>query len=303
MSPSRTAHLPLFVFLLMFFSSGLLEASERGEIRFIRHLMEQQFWGDALFAIEKFENEHHQHLERETQLRDSLHFWAGWSAYNRMMLPDAIGRFQKISETHPGYLQAAFYTFYLRTYEASVHGDQKELLASKEELKLTGFSREIHSELQSFQLAGMNLLLRDFDGFEYHSGAFTGNFFAMAHEQDHLGDYARELKKADGKSPFAAALMSAAIPGSGKIYAGRHGAGISSFLQVAVFGGIFAESLIRAGPGHPRTWATGSAFGLFYVSNIWGSAIAVRITQEEIYEEVDQRILFDLHIPLRSVFR
>lgn len=304
-SAPRSAPLVIIAFLMLFFPAESISASgsERSEIRFIRHLVEQQFWGDALHAIEEFEHEYRHDLSRRPDLQDSLHFMAGWSAYNRMMLPDAIGRFQRIGETHPGYLQAAFYTFYLRTYQAGVQGDREHLLAAAGELASAEFSREVHAELQSFQLAGMHLLLRDFTGYESHSGLFTGSFFAMAEEQQRFRQYALELQQADRKSPFAAALMSAVVPGSGKIYAGRRGSGISSFLQVAVFGGIFAESLTRAGAGHPRTWAAGSALGLFYVSNIWGSAIAVRISQEETYEEIDQRILFDLHIPLRSVFR
>lgn len=305
MSTSRSATLVIIAFLLLFFAaeSFSFSGTEHSEFRFIRHLVEQQFWGDALHAIVEFEHDYRHTLARKPVLQDSLHFLAGWSAYNRMMLPAAIERFQYIGKTHPSYLQAVFYTFYLRTYQASVQGDREHLLAATGELASAEFSREVHAELQSFQLAGMHLLLRDFPGFESHSGSFTGSFFSMAEEQQRFRQYALELQQADSKSPLVAALMSALVPGSGKMYAGRRGAGISSFLQVAVFGGIFAESLTRSGAGHPRTWAAGSALGLFYVSNIWGSAIAVRITQEEIYEEINQRILFDLHIPLRSVFR
>ncbi len=305
MSTARLAFLFIAVLSMLLSPAGSFSSSgsEGGEIRFIRHLVEQQFWGDALHAISEFEHDYRHQLSRRPQLQDSLHFMAGWAAYNRMLLPDAIARFQRIGDNHPRYIQASFYTFYLRAYQAGIQGDRGELRVTAGALASSDFRSDIHAELQSFQLAGVYLLLRDFNGFEDHSKMFTGSYFAMAEEQQRFRHYALELQRTDRKSPFVAALMSAVVPGSGKLYAGRRGSGISSFLQVAVFGGIFAESLTRAGPRHPRTWASGSAFGLFYVSNIWGSAIAVRITQEEIHEEIDQRILFDLHIPLRAIFR
>jgi len=45
-----------------------------------------------------------------------------------------------------------------------------------------------------------------------------------------------------------------------------------------------------------------SAAGAFYVGNIVGSATAARRVNQEFNHEMDQRVLFDMHIPLRNAF-
>lgn len=277
-------------------------ADEKGELEFIRHLVERQFWGDAIFAIEQMEEDHPEWLEDHPAIQDSLHFHAGWAAYSREELPYAADRFQQVSPENPNFMQSAFYRSYLLAH-LSVHENDHSLLnTAKEELSELNPDRQVLHSLRTFELAGMALLNRNYDRFESLSSDFTGQFYAFAEQEENLINHHRELTQAGDKSPFAAGLMSAILPGSGKIYAGRRGDGISTFLQVAVFGSVFAESAINAGWDHPRTWISGGAFGLFYTANIWGSVVSVRITQQEIYEQVDQRILLDLHIPLRSVF-
>ena len=278
-------------------------AAGQRELQFIQHLMDRQFWDDALFAIRSYESGQSDLHSRSAGLQDSLNFWAGWAAYHRQQLPRAINRLGLVSADHPYHAQAGFYRTYLMTYLAVDYHDASLLQEAGVSLEAASYDEDIHRELRDFQLAGMALIQRDFNSYSEYSRAFSGRYFAMAQQQQNLNGYMDRLLAADRKSPFAAAAMSAVIPGSGKIYAGRRGSGISSFLQVAVFGGIFAESYLRSGPKHARTIVSGSAFGLFYIANIWGSAVAVRITKEEIYEEINQHILFDLHIPLRSVFR
>ena len=41
---------------------------------------------------------------------------------------------------------------------------------------------------------------------------------------------------------------------------------------------------------------------IFYAGNIWGSAVSVKRIQAEKKYEMDQRILFDMHIPLRNAY-
>lgn len=278
-------------------------AASQRELQFIQHLMDRQFWDDALFAIRSYESGQSGLHARSSGIQDSLNFWAGWAAYHRQQLPQAINRLGMVSAAHPSHVQAGFYRSWIRAYLAVDYHDASLLQEAGISLESVGYDEDIHRELRDFQLAGMALIQRDFNSYSEYARTFSGRYFAMAQQQQNLNDYMERLLAADRKSPFAAAAMSAVIPGSGKIYAGRRGSGISSFLQVAVFGGIFAESYLRSGPKHARTIVSGSAFGLFYIANIWGSAVAVKITKEEIYEEVNQHILFDLHIPLRSVFR
>lgn len=102
------------------------------------------------------------------------------------------------------------------------------------------------------------------------------------------------------RSPFLAAAMSAVIPGSGKIYAGDLRSGISTFLVVGALGGMAAESWIKLGGRDWRTIALSSVFGLFYIGNIYGSAVSVSVITNTYQDAQKATLLFDLRIPLHQ---
>lgn len=294
--------MPLFCALILAATAGSI-GDPQDEIEFISHLISQEFWGDAIYTVEQFEDEHADWLNRNPQVSDSLNFWAGWSGYNRRELTYASDRLGSVSKQSPLFEQSRFFRGYMLAH-LSVEEQSSELLNSAvASVSSLNPDRELLQELKSFELAGFALLDRDYPAFDEHASDFTKNYHAMAGQQQNFREYAEELRGISGKSPWVAGVMSAAIPGSGKMYAGRRGDGISTFLQVAVFGGVFAESVLNAGWNHPRTWISGAGLGIFYSANIRGSIASVRITQQEVYEQVDQQILLDLHIPLRTIFR
>jgi len=76
------------------------------------------------------------------------------------------------------------------------------------------------------------------------------------------------------KSPAAAALLSALIPGAGKIYTGNYGDGVTAFLVTGLFAYLTVENVYH---GHPfRTWLFGSLAAFFNAGNIYGSFISAR---------------------------
>ena len=103
------------------------------------------------------------------------------------------------------------------------------------------------------------------------------------------------------KSSFLAGAMSAVIPGSGKIYAGDLRSGVSTFLIVGALGGMAAESWIKLGGRDWRTIALSSVFGLFYIGNIYGSALSVSVIQNANQDAEKATLLFDLRIPLHRL--
>ncbi|MEO6916521.1 MAG: hypothetical protein ABI151_13580, partial [Chitinophagaceae bacterium] len=99
-----------------------------------------------------------------------------------------------------------------------------------------------------------------------------------------------------------AGVYSAILPGAGKFYAGKKKQGIAAFLPILSLGVVTYESYRKSGIKSARTLAFGSLFSLFYVGNIWGSVLSVKIKEKEFYREYDNKILFDLHIPLRNLY-
>lgn len=77
------------------------------------------------------------------------------------------------------------------------------------------------------------------------------------------------------KSPILAAVFSAVIPGSGKIYADKFGDGIFAFLTTGVFT-FLAYDNFKADHKF-RGWLFSGLAGFFYAGNIYGSAAAAQI--------------------------
>jgi hypothetical protein len=103
------------------------------------------------------------------------------------------------------------------------------------------------------------------------------------------------------KSPLIAGLLSTVVPGLGKYYAGRKGEAYSAFLLNLVMGGVLYENIRKNGISHPQTILYGSIFSVFYVGNIWGSAVSVNIKRNENKKIINDEILFNLHIAIKSL--
>jgi hypothetical protein len=92
------------------------------------------------------------------------------------------------------------------------------------------------------------------------------------------------------------------VPGLGKIYSGKKKQGIAAFLPVMSLALLTYEAYRMDGVKSARFIGFGALFGVFYIGNIWGSTLSVKIKQNEFNREYDNKILFDMHIPLRNLF-
>jgi hypothetical protein len=99
-----------------------------------------------------------------------------------------------------------------------------------------------------------------------------------------------------------AGLLSAVVPGAGKVYAGQLGQGVAIFLQNSIFALQAWEGYRKDGPRSARFLIYSGLFTVFYIGNVWGSVLSVQIKRQEMYERINNQILFDMHIPLRTIF-
>lgn len=100
------------------------------------------------------------------------------------------------------------------------------------------------------------------------------------------------------KTPFMAGLLSSVLPGTGKMYVGKYGQGLSSFLTCLLFFGLTAESYLRLEKFHPQTIIFASLFLTFYFSNIYGSVLSVKIYNIEKKLERKNNIMVSLSVPI-----
>jgi len=259
---------------------------------FIHYLIGREEYKDAIFLLEK---EIKEPLQRSHPLSDSIYHLMGWSAYMQKDLTNSSLWFEKVSLQSTSYLKCRLFA----TYNSIYLGDT---LHARELLQGLRPDTGWQTELVAFEKGGLNLLSRDLAAYRRIAASFTHTFYPLVQEERRFDQIATLLEQNKPKSMTLAAMMSAVLPGSGKVYAGKTGEGVSSFLIVTVLGLITWENYRQDGLSDYKTILAGTALGFYYVGNIWGSAFAAQRQNKRYNYEINQRILFDLHIPLRTIF-
>jgi TM2 domain-containing membrane protein YozV len=90
------------------------------------------------------------------------------------------------------------------------------------------------------------------------------------------------------KSPVAAGILSALIPGSGKLYTGQISEGITSFLLNGLFAFISYNNFQNN--HNVRGWIFAGVTALLYSGNIYGSAASAQIYNTRIDYEYAERV-------------
>ena len=284
-------------FLLFYFvttsvsiaQESLINFSE-DDLKFLRYLQKTK-------QYHQFET-YFRYVDPEDQsftVRNELLYLKAGNAYYQKNLQLAADLFLDVNRGFSRYEESRFFAAYCLSHSNKVK-ESEQLL---EDLIIED---PIIKELKDFQQAGNALLSRDLNKFRGLSKNFTYQHYALMGEEEKLIDYYQELKDFKPKSMVLAGLMSAVIPGSGKIYTGKVGEGIAALLTIGVLGTITAENYIKAGLGNYKTIFFGSIFSVFYLGNIYGSMVSVKVYRQEFNETIDQGILFSMHIPIRNVF-
>jgi TM2 domain-containing membrane protein YozV len=92
------------------------------------------------------------------------------------------------------------------------------------------------------------------------------------------------------RSPVLAAVFSAFIPGTGKLYAGRTEDGIVSFILVGLCAGMAVYSFLSEGTQSVKAWLYTSVGGIFYLGDIWGSIVAAEQFNSGRREQIDRKV-------------
>lgn len=277
--------------ILSFHLIGQQETGFQDEIRFVNHLLGRQSYNEALFLLE--------HLQPAGQEQaDTLNYLTGWVLYGRKELVASAHFLSLVSSQSPFFEKSSFFAAYNQTYLGNRHEALTLLNRFDEKDNLL----PVVFAMQNFQRAGIYLLERRFDEFHAHALAFSGGFSMLSQEEELLISFGQRIQQSKRKSPFVAGMLSAAVPGLGKIYAGKTAEGVSGLLYVGALAASSWDFYNRLGPQSPFFIVSAALTSVFYLGNIWGSAVAVKRVQNEFNYEMDQRILLNLHIPLRKLY-
>lgn len=260
------------------------------ELRFAQYLMDKEATAEAIHELSRIDTT----LLSPAQ-KDSLFYMLGWAAYSTKRLDTCVQSLLKVSPSSSRYDKSRFFSAWCLTYR----GQPDSATAILQPLALTDSTSR---ELRSLQLAGIALLKRDYPAYRDIERQFSYSSYIDSKEEHRMKDYYDKLSGFKRRSPVLAGLYSAVIPGLGKIYAGKKNQGIAAFLPVISLAALTYEAYRKDGVKSARFIGFGTLFSVFYIGNIWGSTLAVKIRRNEFYKEYDTKILFDMHIPLRNFF-
>lgn len=258
------------------------------EFTFCHYLINQSEFGEAVFLLNQID-------VKNLQQTDSVNYLKGWALYSDKQLQRSALSLEKVSPGSVYFPKARFFAAYNNFHlEQLSYGDSL--------LMNIDFKDDFYVDLKNFQLAGSALLKKDMEDFDKRAISFHQKYYQFSKEEIELMALRDRIGNFKPKSPALAGLLSALVPGLGKIYSGHIGAGVSTFFMVTTLCAITWENYHKAGSTNPKTWIYGSAFALTYSANIYGSVYSVKAYRDEFDNNISKAILFNLHIPLRNSF-
>jgi hypothetical protein len=278
-----------FLFLLLAQTTRGQTTAFSREWQFARYLADKEANDEAAFVLKAFDRQ-----TLTASQRDSLAYLTGWLAYSTKSLADASQHLLTVSPASPFYVKSQYFGAYCLAFQNrrdSAHAVMQHLPAPDATLL----------ELRAFQQAGLALLQRGYGRYDTLRQQFSYSSYALSAEETRLDTYRQSLKSQKNRSAALAGLLSAIVPGSGKVYAGKPKQGIAAFLPVLTLGLLAWEGYRKDGPSSLRFLGFGSLFTVFYIGNIWGSTLTVKVRRDEFNRVYDNKILFDMHIPLRNL--
>lgn len=285
------ARFSVFILSLLCFAQ-LRGQSVSRELAFAKYLQSKKNFDESIHVL--------QNLKKKvaiTQIqKDSIHFLLGNVYYDLKSLKNSINNFDSVSElSHRMKAEAVFFSSFNSAYTKSF---------AESERKLTHYNTtdSIETQLKTLELAGVSLLQRNLKNFDSLSRHFSSTNYSTDLQEKRMVEHYTHIKEQPKKSPFVAAMLSVVLPGAGRFYAGNKGQGMYTLLISTVLGLQAWEGYHKDGPSSFRFIAYTTIFTSIYIGSIWGSTFAVKLRRDQYNETINDQILFDMHIPLRTVF-
>ena len=260
------------------FDGSLAPEYASKESDFVLYLLDRGLRQDALVLLAK----------PSLVPSDTLSFLRGLALFDDLQL-EAADNWLSRSSLEP----ALFYDVLAKAHLGKT-GEAIDMLGSYSGQK---------SELAHLQAAGLHLLNGDISRYQSSSAFFTYSDFNLTDSEHALDGIAKSIASHRTKSPLAASALSALLPGAGQLYAGSLSEALSAFLTVGSMATITAVSWNKYGPQSWRTIVPGAICSAFYIGNIYGAYISVDIQNQQFKDETSAMVLYNIHIPLRNIYR
>ena len=256
-----------------------------GDYQFLLHLESISAYDEGVFWLEQ--------KESAFGRSDTTAFHLGMFEYFRKNRASSLRFFEEVTHSNLRFWNTS------RFYSGLQYAYLGNYTKARQVFMQTDSLSALHAELRKLSLAGLSLLDHDFESFESFQTSFDPNYYQLVdHQQALLGTY-DVMRNRKTKSPVIAGLLSAIVPGAGKFYLGKIGQGTMSLMTSTIFALQAYEGYRKDGPKSASFIVFGSIFSVFYVANIWGSVVAVKVENVNFNRTNHDTILLHMHIPIR----
>lgn len=107
-----------------------------------------------------------------------------------------------------------------------------------------------------------------------------------------VAEHTAKMRSLKSKNPVTAGILSALIPGSGKIYTEKYSDGVISFLLTGLFGFLSYDNF--SANHNFRGWLFAGISTFFYAGNIYGSIISANLFNREQKEKFQNELYHGL---------
>ena len=136
------------------------------------------------------------------------------------------------------------------------------------------------------QLLGLDYLKQhDWEAASIHFSSLAGGEGSTDSLTTMLNALAFESTSLPRKNPLLAGVMSTILPGTGKFYVGRSGDAIYSLISITLMGWQSYDGFDRDGKDSVKGWVYASIGTIFYLGNIYGSAVAARLYNRKVEDD------------------
>lgn len=231
---------------------------------------------------------------------DTLEFMKGWTAYSMKELGGAALHFGNIPAESPFFDKAVFFGAVCEAHSGNLSGAGVFLDAWAPRYSSAS---TLLKDTYILERCGLALLDGDIPGYGNWASLQSGTSGPLLESFDKLDALCGTLYSRPAKKQWVAALASTVLPGAGQFYAGDRTAGVLTLLLEGAFAIIAAEQCrhYTLNDWRALTWA-GAALTI-HAFNIYGATVSVSIKNEELAEHRSTAVLYNIHIPLRRVFR
>ena len=282
-----------FIFFLSLFFLSVVSAdtppdyySPENVRKFADFLYEE---GDYLRAV----GEYQRYLFYEPQESEAIHYRIAVCYRFGGKAGQAIQSFETLLRTYPEseYISRIYYQIGA-TYFVMDQFDQSVQFLSDALPRITDSRQYAEAE----QLIGLSYLRqkRWSDAGNIFSGLQASDIMQVREKAAVYNAYAERGKDLPTRSPFFAGMLSTIVPGAGRLYTGRLGDALTSLFTVGFTGWQAYDGFRRDGLSSAKGWTLGTLCGVFYVGNIYGSAISARVYNRDITDEFLATLFIEL---------